>query len=208
MAMESLARSPFLSCAALSYRSSGRALALQFTGVAKSSCGGLIWQQLGSRRVRVLRRGVESGFWRRNRASGAHLVRARGGDDESDESVENSNEREDASRDEASSKSGFSVFRNALARGAARYYKNLVDSSRVELGVDLADVVDKSKVQSGRLKEVAENVGTACKQRVQQLREEVEEAKKQSQEALVEARENHWPRFIEWNRWELWRVSI
>jgi hypothetical protein len=140
-------------------------------------------------------------------------ARARAGDSDSvgngNESAGPGDETEKKESDGvAGPKDRFAVLRNALARGSARYYSNLVNASRFELGVDIDDVVDKLKVQRERVKEVAESVASASNQRAKELRAELEDARKQSQEALAEARQNYWPRFVEWNRWELWRVSI
>ncbi|KAG0583886.1 hypothetical protein KC19_3G168900 [Ceratodon purpureus] len=210
--MESLSRPGFVATATLS-RHGGfprRSLRAEREFVPR----GLVWQQLGARQsVRVLRRAVDSGFWRRNRCGGGCFVRARAGGDEEGgnggERGENGNESggagDKSDEGDGAENDGIAALRNALARGSARYYSNLVNASRSELGVDINDVVDKLKVQSERVKEVGENVVRSSMQRAEQLREEVEEAKKQSQEAVAEAKQNYWPRFVEWNRWELWK---
>ena len=180
-----------------------------------------MWQQVGSGRARVWRGAGGFSFGRRSRCSGGCLVRAQAGGGErvgnGDDSVENGNEsggpgggigEEGGEGSGSGGGSRFSVLWNALARGSARYYSNLLNVSRSELGFDIGDAVDKLKARGEGLKEAAENVAASSKQRAKQLREELEEARKESQEALAKAQQNYWPRFVEWNRWELWKVSL
>lgn len=157
----------------------------------------------GARRFRVSRSGFDLGFSRRNRsgaAAGVCRASAGAGNENENESSTGPNESTGPSESSPS-------LRDAFVRGSARYYSNLVNASKFELGFDIGNAVEKVKAQIENGKDVVANAVGSGKQRAKELRAEVEEARTQSQEAAAEAQAKYWPQFVEWNRWELWKVS-
>lgn len=105
------------------------------------------------------------------------------------------------------SENGFSRFGEALARGSKKYYQSLVKDSRAEAGIDIESWKAEAVEQVESLKEKADDAAELVKQRAQELREKFEEVKAQGTDVVETTQRKYWPQFVDWNRWELWKVS-
>lgn len=98
---------------------------------------------------------------------------------------------------------GLSRLQGAFARGSARFYENIVDDAKRELGVDIGSAVDSSNA----LVDAFEGMVKTSKQRAKELQKELQEARAEAQDSFALVEGKYWPQFVEWNRWELWKVS-
>lgn len=182
--MDSLARAPFLSCTG-SLRNSPSCI----RPCSKEWRRALRVGVPGSRRFRVYHKKFD--FVTRASAGGNEGTgySSEGAGNGSD-GIGNENGRKEDSKPS---------LRDAFVRGSKRYYSNLVNDSKFELGFDIDNTVKD-------VNEVVKNAVGAGKQRATELQAELDEAKSQSQQVAAEAQGKYWPRFVEWNRWELWKV--
>lgn len=159
-----------------------------------------------SRRARWVSRrgGFELGVSQRNR-EGRHgvVVRARAGNGEDSEGRAG-NEGGQGSGGASSlggGDGGLSRLQGAFARGSARFYENIVDDAKRELGVDIGSAVDSSNA----LVDAFEGMVKTSKQRAKELQKELQEARAEAQDSFALVEGKYWPQFVEWNRWELWK---